>query len=143
MRPIKTRPPIPAAPTVGRFSANVFAGLAKSTKYVDPKLATNWAKIIGEESADLCRPGRLTGGRTGRTLEIFARNATAAAKIHFEAEAIRRKVNDFLGPDAVGRLTIIHKEEPNRSTPAEDTATPLGSALSRFRASVSAKADKG
>ena len=143
MRPIKTRPPIPAAPSVGKFSAGVFADLAKSTRYVDPKLAADWPKIVGEETADLCRPGRLTGGHRGRTLEVFAANAAAAAKVQFEAEAIRRKVNDFLGPDTVGRLSVIHKEEPRRSDPNDDPETPLGSALSRFRASVSAKADKG
>ena len=142
MRFIKTRPPIKAAPPVGRFVTNVFTGLAKSTKYVDPKLAVDWPRIVGDDTADLCRPGRLTGGHTGRTLEVFAKNGSAAAKIQFESEAIRRKVNGFLGPDAVARLTIIHKEE--RKPPSADAPKDpaLGSALSRFRSSVSQKADK-
>lgn len=142
MRFIKTRPAIKAAPSVGRFVSGVFADLAKTTKYIDPKLAIDWPRIVGDETAKLCRPGRLTGGHLGKTLEVFARNSAAGAKIQFEQEAIRQKVNMFLGPDTVARLSIIHKEEPKSAAATSPKDDALGTALSRFRSSVAQKADK-
>jgi hypothetical protein len=117
---------------VGRFTSAIFAGLAQRTKYVDPALASAWERIAGPELASLCRPGRLTGGRIGRTLEVVAPDGAAAARVQFEAEALRRRANDWLGPNAVGRVLV-------RQAGARQAHDRLGAILQRFRASVGAK----
>ena len=140
--PVRTRPARRAAPKIGRSGARVFERLARKTKYVDPGLAADWPQLIGEELARLCRPGRLSGGRVGRTLEVVAPDGGAAARVQFEAERIRHQVNAFLGPGAVARILVRRadggeNDGENRAESRESGS--LGSALSRFRASVEAK----
>lgn len=136
--PIQTRAARAAAPPIRRYGAQVFAELARITNYVDPNLAASWSAIAGEDLARLCRPGRLSGGRIGRTLEVIAADGAAAALVQFEAESLRRNVNDFLGPGAVGRIYV--RQAGQRSDGASSAeGSPLGGALSRFRASVSAR----
>lgn len=129
--PPKTRPARPAPPAIGRYSAKIFADLAGRTRFVDPALAANWTALVGGEIAALCRPGRLTGGRVGATLELHAPSAAAAARAQFEAESIRRRLNDYLGPGRVGRITVLHLQGR-----ASTGGSGLDGALSRFRASL-------
>ncbi|MEL6212649.1 MAG: DciA family protein [Pseudomonadota bacterium] len=142
---VKTKPPRAALPAISRFSTAVFSGLARRTKFVDPALAERWRTLVGDELAALSRPGRLTGGKTGRTLEVMAPSAAAAARLNFEAETIRRGVNTFLGPDTVGRIAVlVRTPEPERrnetdlrdQTPTSAGSPALEPVLSRFRASV-------
>ncbi len=136
--PVVTRPARSAPPAVGRIAARIFADLARKTRYVDPNLAADWPRIVGPEIAGLCRPGRLTGGRLGRTLEVFAPNGAAAARVQFEAESIRRKVNELLGPGAVGRIAVRQAgARPNDGVGGERSR--LETALGRFRSAVSSK----
>lgn len=129
-RPIKTRPARKAPPPVGRFTAAIFAELARKTRFVDPAIASRWPDLVGTEIAGLCRPGRLAGGGRGGTLEIVVADGAAAARVEFEAEAIRRRLNDALGPGAIGRLVVRQRA----SGAADDPR--LAAALSRFRAAV-------
>ena len=131
--PANTRPARPAPPGVGRAAARVFSDLARATRYVDPALADNWPTLVGRELADLCMPGRLSGGRLARTLEIWCSSGAAAARIQFEAETIRRKLNEFMGPGAVGRILVRQRASAAKADPDDR----LGAALGRFRSSVS------
>lgn len=130
-RTVNTKPARSGPPAVAKYSNRLFAHLAQRTKFVDPQLGAQWRRLVGDELAALCRPGRLTGGRGGRTLEIFAQNAAAAAKVQFQAETIRQRVNVFLGPDTVGRISVRHRENACSSR-----ESGLESALSRFRSTV-------
>lgn len=132
-KPIRTRPARRAAPPVGRYTAAIFADLAEKTRFADPQLAARWGAIVGPEIAALCRPGRLTGAGAGRTLELVVRDGAAAARVEFEAEAIRRRLNDALGPGMIGRLSVRQKAGAAPSDPR------LAAALSRFRAGVKKK----
>lgn len=134
--PVDTRPARLGPPSAGRRAARIFADLAHKTRYVDPALAGHWPTIVGPEIAGLCRPGRLSGGRIGRTLEVHCRSAAAAARVQFEAETIRRKANGFLGPGAVGRVLVRQAESP--AAPADDR---LAAALGRFRRNISPDVD--
>lgn len=127
--PVITKPPRSAAPHLRKFTAEVFANLARKTKYVDPGLASVWPAIVGPEIARLCRPGKLSGGRSSRTLELIASNGSAAARVQFEAAAIRRKVNDHLGPDVVGHISV-------RQSALREADPRLQGALARFRAAI-------
>jgi hypothetical protein len=129
---IVTKPARQPPPRVHRYAAKVFADLAQKTKFVDPGLAASWSAIVGGEFASLCRPGRLSGGRAGRTLELIARNGPAAARIQFEAEAIRGLVNTHLGPGTVGHISV-------RQSAARPSDVRLVGALARFKASIREK----
>lgn len=124
---MKTRPARPAPPAISGPVRAVFAGLARRTRFVDPDLGANWASIVGEDAAALCRPGRMTGGRADRTLEVVAANSAAAAKVRFASEDLRGRVNAFLGPGAVGRIAV--RLNGSEAEPAGAGAP----ALARFR----------
>lgn len=133
--PVVTRPARQGPPHLRRYAAGIVAGLARKTKFVDPALGVDWPAIVGAEIAALCRPGKLSGGRFGRTLEVIAPNGAAAARVKFEAASIRRKVNDVLGPGVVGHISV-------RQSAAIAEADPrLEAVLSRFRASVRRRKD--
>lgn len=134
--PVKTRPARQPPPQIGRYSAKIFAELAGRTNYVDPALASRWAELVGPEIAALCRPGRMTGGRIGATLEVFAPSGAAASRAQFEAETMRRRLNDYLGPGRIGRITVLQRSAGDGIAAP---SSPLGAALSRFRSSVSQK----
>lgn len=138
--PIKTRPARKASPPVGRFTASVFSDLAQKTKFVDPALARAWPRIVGEEIAALCRPGRLTGAKAGRTLEVVVPNGAAAARVQFESGRIRENVNAFLGPGVVARIGVRQAGGKAPKPPRDgENAARLDSALGRFRASFAAR----
>jgi len=127
---IVTKPARSPPPHLRRYTAGVFADLARRTRYVDPALIEAWPALVGAEIAGLCRPGRLSGGRTGRTLELIAPNGAAAARVQFEAEAIRRRLNDYLGPGAIGHISL------RQSASGQPGEVRLAGALARFRASI-------
>ncbi|MFZ5616058.1 MAG: DciA family protein [Pseudomonadota bacterium] len=120
----ETRAARSAAPALSRFSAQVLADLARKTRFVDPDLAANWPVLAGPEIARLCRPGRLTGGREGRTLEVVVPHGAAAASVEFASETLRRRLNDYFGPNAIARIAVIQGPAPPKAP---------GGGLSRFR----------
>lgn len=135
---VRTKPARQAPPPIRRFAAAVLVDLARRTKFVDPALAAAWTKIVGPELAALCRPGRMTGGRAGRTLEVFAPHGAAAARVQVEAEAIRRAANEYLGPGVIARIAVRQAGRGAAAAGSADGADALGSALGRFRASIGA-----
>jgi hypothetical protein len=137
--PIRTKPARSGPPPIRRFAASVLVELARRTKFVDPSLAAAWRRIVGPELAALCRPGKMTGGGAGRTLEVVARDGAAAARVQFEAEAIRRAVNEFLGPDTLARVAVRQTGRGISAARSRESSDALGSALGRFRNSVGAK----
>lgn len=138
---LKTRPARKAAPALAQFSSSLFRDLARKTRFVDPNLAAAWPRIVGEDFAGLCRPGRITGAKSGRTLEVVVPNGAAAARIEFESARIREKVNGFLGPGVIARIAI--RQAGGKAPIAREDAGHLDSALSRFRASFAARRSDG
>lgn len=139
-----TRAPIPAPPSIARATAAIFRNLAKRTKYVDPALAERWPQIAGEKLDGLCRPGRLTGraGKQGggRTLELYVPNGAAAAVVDMERDGLLSRLNAYLGPGAVTRISVIQTGRAASASSTGSEAPPadgeLGSALASFRAAV-------
>ena len=138
-----TRPARRAPPPIARAGAAVFAGLAKKTKFVEPALAENRPALAGEKLAGLCRPGRLTGRAPGKTLELRVPSGAAAAAVQMEADGLIARLNAYLGPGAVGRVSIVQSGPPVRARgtqagPAEPGLAEgeLGAALASFRAAI-------
>ncbi len=121
--PPPTRAARASAPALSRFSADILADLARKTRFVDPELIARWPSLAGPDLARLCRPGRLTGGREGRTLEVIVPHGAAAATVEFSSEMLRRRLNDYFGPGSIARIAVIQG-------PAAPTAR---GGLSRFR----------
>jgi len=142
-RLIKTKPARRAAPPLARASANIFATLAKKTKFIDPSLAESWPALAGERIAALSRPGRITGQGKDKTLEIHVRTGAAASEVQMEADALIKRLNAYLGPRAVARLAVRQSgggEPPKRqnppTAPENDDDSPLGTALASFRSAI-------
>ncbi|WDI32281.1 DUF721 domain-containing protein [Hyphococcus flavus] len=144
MPQFKTRPARPAAPRVARATAEIFAGLAKKTKFIDPSLAQSWPALAGERIAALSRPGRITGQGREKTLEILVRNGAAASEVQMQADTLLTRLNTFLGPRAVARLNVRQAGQssparlsaPDSHSPKSDDDSPLGAALASFKAAV-------
>ena len=133
----KTRPARKPPPRISGAGLSVFAELARQTKFVDPALAEYWPQIVGPDIAALARPGRITGGPGGRSLEVYVRSGAAATQIQMAAADLTVRVNRYLGVGAVSRILIKQttsapSAEPTK--PAEDGR--LGAALANFRAAV-------
>lgn len=126
--PPQTRAARPPAPPVSRFSTGVVEGLARKTRFVDPDLVARWTALAGPELSRLCRPGRLTGGREGRTLEVIVPHGAAAASVEFASETLKRRLNDYFGPGAIARIAVVRGPGPK-----PDGQSGPGGGLSRFR----------
>ncbi|MEK7265985.1 MAG: DciA family protein [Pseudomonadota bacterium] len=127
-----------AAPGLSRFTGGVLEGLARQTRFVDPELIARWTALAGPEISKLCRPGRMTGGRAGRTLEVIVPHGAAAASVEFAAETLRRRLNDYFGPDTIIKIAVIQGAAPKPFPAGGDTPSPTGpqarpGGLSRFR----------
>ncbi len=110
--PPPTRAPRPAAPPLGRFAASLIADLARRTRFVDPDIAARWTELAGPELSKLCRPGRLTGGPSGRTLEVIVPHGAAAASVEFAAETLKRRLNGYFGPNAIEGIAVLQGPAP-------------------------------
>ena len=124
LSPPQTRGPRPAAPPLARAATALVADLARKTRFVDPDLTARWTEFAGPELSRLCRPGRLTGGTHGRTLEVIVPHGAAAASVEFAAETLRRRLNGFFGPNAIERIAVVQGPAP---------AGPARPRFSRFR----------
>ncbi len=91
--PPRTRGARAAPPPLARFTSALIADLARQTRFVDPEIAARWTELAGPEMSKLCRPGRLTGGPSGRTLEVIVPHGAAAAAVEFAAETLKRRLN--------------------------------------------------
>lgn len=120
----QTKPPRAAAPPLARAASALIADLARQTRFVDPEIAARWTDLAGPELSKLCRPGRLTGGPSGKTLEVVAPHGAAAASVEFAGETLRRRLNGYFGPDAIARIAVVHGPAP---------ASAAKSRFSRFR----------
>ena len=148
----KTRPARRAAPSIARASAKVFSTLAQQTKYADPALADNWPDIAGPDIARLCRPGKLTGRGPGRTLEVRVPSGAAAAQIQMMTDPLLTRLNAYLGPGGVARITITQASRAHEpanpganesdSNPDDAEKSPLGAALSSFRQAINRRHNK-
>ncbi len=139
MQSFKTRSARRAPPAAGRAAASVFADLAKRTKFVDPALAEHWPTIAGREIAALCRPGRIAGTRAGRTLEVYVPSGAAAAQLQMLSDDLKTRVNRYLGPGAVAKITIKQRaasHTPNPAAGPKPDGSSLDKALSSFRAAI-------
>jgi len=108
------RPP----PRLGHDVRKLMRKHTKSGATSISKLKEEWTALVGEEIARFCRPEKLTGSKTARTLVLRVHPA-AATRIQHEGETIRQRVSVAAG-GTVTKLKIIqgtletHKKKPVR-----------------------------
>lgn len=105
--PPVTRPARAAPPAIRRYSSELLAQLAQRTRFADPAIAARWREIAGLELAGISRPGRLSGNGAGRTLEVVATDGGAAQLLQMRSADLIARLNEFLGPRAVSRISIL------------------------------------
>ncbi|MEO9971143.1 MAG: DciA family protein [Hyphomonadaceae bacterium] len=95
------RPP----PRLGHDVRKLVRKHAKGNATSISKLKDNWESLVGEELAKFCRPEKLTGSKSARTLVLRVVPA-AATRIQHESETIRQRVSVTAG-GMVAKLKIV------------------------------------
>lgn len=99
------------------------------------RILTDWATVVGAETAAICRPVRMSHGKDGfgATLVLLAPGAHAP-RLAMMLPRIREQVNAVYGFNAVARITITQtapdgfSDSPARATPAPLQPTPAQAA---------------
>jgi hypothetical protein len=100
------RPAIAPPPRAGRAVAGVVARFAKEfggASFAD--IAARWSEIVGEKTARMCAPVKLTGRGEHGVLHI-AVAGPAALLVEADAPRILAAVNRYCGRDVARRVTI-------------------------------------
>ena len=89
------------------------------------RMLTHWTEIVGEDTARLARPVKMTYGRgsLGGTLVVLVPGA-AAPMVQMQAERIRRAVNAAYGYAAVARVRLT-QTAPEGHLGFAEAAPPL------------------
>ncbi len=95
------RPP----PRLGHDVRKLMRRHAKAGTTSISKLKDNWEALVGEEIAKFCRPEKLTGSKSARTLVLRVHPA-AATRIQHDSETIRQRVSVAAG-GTVTKLKLV------------------------------------
>ena len=95
----------PAPPTLGKAVRSVTRKHLKTTGASLAKLRDTWPDLVGEKLSRFCRPEKLTGTKSGRTLTLKVLPA-AAALIQHQSETIRQRLSVAAGGN-ITQLKLI------------------------------------
>ena len=171
-KPKRARKPTPPPPErkargflrAGDLTPAALKSAGAKRGFAELRLLTEWRAVVGEAIANICRPIKVTYGRSGpglgATLVVTAEGARAP-EVDMQKERIIDRVNALYGYRAVSRLSIDQSRAPMMAKAAagfaEDGAAwtgpvpkpvegvkdeDLALALARLGANVSAKARK-
>lgn len=104
--PLRGRRQIAPAPRAGRAAADVVAKFSAQFGSSLGDISTRWTEIVGEKTAKMCTPVKLTGRGASGTLHVAA-PGPAALLVDANAQQILQKVNTFCGRDVAKRLAIV------------------------------------
>jgi hypothetical protein len=103
----RTRGSYPGPPSAARRLDGLMKRFAERFPVGGEALAPRWPEIVGEETARITEPVKLTRARGGGgVLEVRVAGAAAVIVQHRVPEIIAR-VNLFLGPGSVDRLRLV------------------------------------
>jgi len=80
---------------------------SESRGFAESRLLTQWAEIVGEDTAAIARPVKVGHGRggMGATLTLLTTGAQAPM-LEMQKEQLRARVNAVYGYNAISRVTI-------------------------------------
>ncbi|HYC67554.1 DUF721 domain-containing protein [Brevundimonas sp.] len=124
----RTRPAPRPAPRAGRALQGLIKELDAKFGRGASALEPRWTEIVGERLARVTRPQKLSKGRggAGGTLELRVAGP-AALLVQHQSEEILQRVNLFLGPGSVDKLSIAQgpvKPPAGLSKPGRPPAGP-------------------
>ncbi|MEE4209189.1 MAG: DUF721 domain-containing protein [Parvularcula sp.] len=124
---LRTKPARRAPPKLARSIGPHLARLAKASGAMDPRLAEEWASLIGPELAPHCRPSRIvTRGRT-QALEVAVSNGAAAMRLEYQQDAILARVRQRLGLPRLSRI-VIRQGKAEKSWSSRRMSSPPAAA---------------
>ncbi len=102
---------------VAKFSAQFGSSVGE--------IAARWPEIVGEKTARMCTPVKLTGRGASGVLHLTA-VGPAALLVEADSERILQKVNTFCGKDVAKRLALTRAPAKSAS---KATARPAAAAM--------------
>lgn len=119
LKRLRAKPAFQPRNTLGRNIRKITRKHLAGTGSPISKLRDDWETIVGERLAKLCRPEKLSGAKTGRTLVLRVLPA-AAPLIQHQSETIRQRVSVQAGGN-ITKLKILQGDlRPGR----KDTGKP-------------------
>jgi hypothetical protein len=103
---VKTRPARRGPPKLAKSLGPHLARLAKASGAMDPRLAEEWAGIVGPELAPHCRPSRIIDRGRSQALEVAVRSGAAAMRLEYQQDALLARIRQKLGLPRLSRIVI-------------------------------------
>ena len=109
----------------GSLVGDRLQGASERRGFALSRLLTRWSEIVGEETAALARPLKVTHARgsLGGTLVLLVPGA-AATLIQMKSEAIRRAVNAAYGYPAIAKVRLTQTAPEGFAAPERPEAPP-------------------
>lgn len=132
MLPARKSPAKPIAALIGKSIDPVIRkrGLAKAD------LLAWWPDIVGADYAGVTVPDRIRWAKDGSAAVLFVRCDPAfALPLEYEREAVRQRLNGFLGFSAIGEVRIVQHpmRQPEKAKPqAEPDAQKMADLARRI-----------
>lgn len=126
LKRLRARPLRQPPKSIGRDIRRVTRKHLKGTGAPIVKLRDDWEKIVGTRLSKLCRPEKLTGAKTGRTLTLRVLPA-AAALVQHQSETIRQRVSVIAG-GTVTKLKLLQGPLRANDRPLRKPPRPLSAA---------------
>lgn len=123
LKRMRAKPAFKPRNTLGRKIRTITRKHLKGSGSPIAKIKDDWPQIVGEKIASYCRPEKISGAKTGRTLTLRVLPA-AAALIQHQGETIRQRVSVLAGGDITKLKLIQGPLDPKRSA-AKKIRRPL------------------
>ena len=124
LRYAKAKPVHPGPGTIGKAAMRLTRKALPKKGATLSRLKIQWAEIVGEQLARLCRPEKLSPAKGGRRLTLTVIPA-AAGLVQHQSEMIRQRVSIAAGGDITG-IKILQGHFGGASQAAKSTqSVPL------------------
>ena len=126
LRYARAKPVSPGPATVGLAAMRLTRKALPSKGPALTRLKVQWADIVGEQLARLCRPEKIGAARGGRLLTLRVIPA-AAGLVQHQSEMIRQRVSVSLGGD-ITAIKLIQGPLSQTPSPGRVQHVPLSAA---------------
>jgi hypothetical protein len=116
---------IQPAPRAGRAASEVVSKFTKRFGSNVGELANRWNEIVGEKTARMCTPVKLTGRGSDGILHLAA-IGPAALLVEADSANILQKVNTFFGRDVARRIALTRASARTKAAPVAERPRPRG-----------------
>lgn len=114
LKRMRAKPAFQPRNTIGRNVRAITRKHLKGSGSPIAKLKDDWTQIVGEKMASYCRPEKISGPKTGRTLTLRVLPA-AAALVQHQGETIRQRVSVLAGGN-ITKLKLVQGPLSGKST---------------------------